>query len=308
MRPGARSSIRLDPGVADSCRGTFAAMDTQRRNGLLRALTAAVAAGALALPASASAGLLDGSTIVDSTGTVIGTVDEVTGTVVDTTGQVIGTVDSTTGLVLDEAGGVVGLLPQGGGTGGSGSGGGAGGLPGASAPGAVILPGDGVLRLALAGRRTQRLGTVARRGVGLSARCSSSCGVFYALTVSRAAAEKLGLGTGARPAVVGQAIVGRAGGTRIRLTRRARRAISRALPSRATRAKVRRAKVSAARALRSGDSAGERRAARRRLSVLRRQERRWVRRSYLNVNAAALAVNAAGDMSWIRQRLVRVKR
>lgn len=53
---------------------------------------------------------VDGSTVVDSTGAVLGTVDGATGDVVDASGNVIGTLDPATGQVTDAAGNLLGTV------------------------------------------------------------------------------------------------------------------------------------------------------------------------------------------------------
>lgn len=261
------------------------------RRAARRLSLAVLAACILALPGSASAQLPDGSAV-----------DPVTGAVTDATGQVLGTLDPATGLVLDGAGGVVGVAPGGGSGGGGASPGGAGSAP-AGAPAATAL------WLTLGGPRTQRLRTATRRGVLVRARCSARCGVFHVLTVGRRLARKLRVGSGRRSVVIGTASMARDGGTRVRLSRRARRALARALPSRRTRARARRSKGAALRTVRSDRaSARSRRAARRRLSRLRRAQRRWLRGSSIRVNAAAIAFDGAGGVSRPHQRRIRIKR
>ena len=54
--------------------------------------------------------LVDGTTVLDSAGNVVGTLDGATGNVVDTAGNVIGSLDPLTGQVLDAAGNIVGTV------------------------------------------------------------------------------------------------------------------------------------------------------------------------------------------------------
>ena len=56
--------------------------------------------------------LVDGTTVLDSAGNVVGTLDGATGNVVDTAGNVIGSLDPLTGQVLDAAGNIVGTVGQ----------------------------------------------------------------------------------------------------------------------------------------------------------------------------------------------------
>src|SRR3954462_3548552 len=56
------------------------------------------------------AGPVDGSVVVDSTGHIVGTLDETTGTVVDSAGNEVGTLNETTGLVVNSAGDIVGSV------------------------------------------------------------------------------------------------------------------------------------------------------------------------------------------------------
>ena len=48
--------------------------------------------------------------VVDSTGAILGTLDESTGNVVNESGDIVGTLNETTGLVVDSAGALVGTV------------------------------------------------------------------------------------------------------------------------------------------------------------------------------------------------------
>ena len=54
--------------------------------------------------------LVDGTTVLDSAGNVIGTLDAATGNIVNAAGNLVGTLDPLTGQVLDAAGNVIGTL------------------------------------------------------------------------------------------------------------------------------------------------------------------------------------------------------
>lgn len=53
---------------------------------------------------------VDGAVVVDSTGAILGTLDESTGNVVDADGTIVGTLNETTGLVVDSAGAIIGSV------------------------------------------------------------------------------------------------------------------------------------------------------------------------------------------------------
>lgn len=53
---------------------------------------------------------VDGAVVVDSTGNILGTLDESTGNVVDADGTIVGTLNETTGLVVDSAGAIIGSV------------------------------------------------------------------------------------------------------------------------------------------------------------------------------------------------------
>jgi hypothetical protein len=54
--------------------------------------------------------LIDGTTVLDSAGNVVGTLDAATGNAVNTAGEVIGTLDPLTGQVLDAARNLIGTV------------------------------------------------------------------------------------------------------------------------------------------------------------------------------------------------------
>jgi hypothetical protein len=54
--------------------------------------------------------LVDGTSVLDAAGNVIGTLDGATGNIVDSAGNLVGTLDPLTGHVLDAAGHVIGTL------------------------------------------------------------------------------------------------------------------------------------------------------------------------------------------------------
>ena len=56
--------------------------------------------------------LVDGTTVLDSAGNVVGVLDGATGNVVDSAGNVIGALDPLTGQVLDAAGNIVGTVGE----------------------------------------------------------------------------------------------------------------------------------------------------------------------------------------------------
>ena len=55
---------------------------------------------------------VDGTTVLDSAGNVVGTLDGATGNVVDSAGNVIGALEPLTGQVLDAAGNLVGTVGE----------------------------------------------------------------------------------------------------------------------------------------------------------------------------------------------------
>jgi len=56
--------------------------------------------------------LIDGTTVLDAAGNVVGVLDGATGNVVDAAGNVIGALDPLTGQVLDAAGHIIGTVGQ----------------------------------------------------------------------------------------------------------------------------------------------------------------------------------------------------
>lgn len=243
--------------------------------------------------------------LTDATGQVIGTVDGVTGQLFDTTGQLLGTVDAVTGQVLDPLGNIIGgLVPTGQPSPGSPGSPQSPGRPGGSGGNPLATSG---LTLSLSAGRAQRLSTVASRGVTARTECSAACGVLAAVTIDGRTARRIGLGRGVQPVVVGTAASRSAGSLGIRLTSRARRALSRALPSARTRRSVRAKKNRAQRQYRAARSAGARRAARRRYVRYRNQERRFLSgRAKLTV--AAVALDGRGRTSTTRRLSLTVKR
>ena len=244
--------------------------------------------------------------LTDATGQVIGTVDVLTGQLFDTTGQLLATVDGVTGIVTDPLGNIIGgILPTGQAPGSTGAPGSP-QSPGSPGTGGNPLGASG-LTLALSASRSQRLSTVASRGVVLRTACSASCGVLAAVTIDGRTARRIGLGRGVQPVVVGTASTGSAGNLRVRLTSRARRALSRALPSARTRRSVRAKKTRAQRQYRSARSAPAKRAARSRYVRYRNQERRFLSgRAKLTV--AAVAMDTRGRTSTTRRLSLTVKR
>ena len=75
---------------------------------MLMAATDAV--DATADHAAAAADPVDGAVVVDTTGGILGTLDESTGNVVDPDGNIVGTLNEATGLVVDSAGNLVGSV------------------------------------------------------------------------------------------------------------------------------------------------------------------------------------------------------
>jgi hypothetical protein len=73
---------------------------------MLMGATEALADGA----AAAAAAPVDGSIVVDSAGTIIGTLDAATGNVVSADGSILGTLNETTGVVVDSAGNLIGTV------------------------------------------------------------------------------------------------------------------------------------------------------------------------------------------------------
>ena len=75
-------------------------------------LMAAPAGGELADGAVSAAAVepVDGSVVVDSAGTIIGTLDSATGNVLAPDGSVLGTLNDTTGVVVDTAGNLIGTV------------------------------------------------------------------------------------------------------------------------------------------------------------------------------------------------------
>ena len=216
--------------------------------------------------------------------------------------------DASTGLLLDPLGNIIGaVLPA------SPSGGGSGGTPGApgnpSSPGAGTgVFGNSPLSLALSASRSQRLATVARRGLSATASCSATCGVLTAVTVDGRTAKRLGIGRGTQPVVVGTAITG-AGRLPIRISSRARRALSAALPSARTRNSVRSKRLRAQRQSRSRSaSASQRAKARRSYLRHRRTERRWISSGRVKFIVAAVGMDTRGRTTTIRRQSLVVRR
>jgi hypothetical protein len=248
-------------------------------------------------------------TLTGITGQVIGTVDATTGSIFDTTGNLLGTIDAATGQLLDPLGNVIGgILPPSTAPD-NGGGGGGGGTPGSpSSPGANEVFGSSALSLALSASRTQRLATVARRGVSASTSCSASCGVLAAVGLDPRTARRLGLERGTQAAVAGTA-TGSAGRLAIRISSRTRRALSRALPTSRTRKSVRSKRIRAQRLSRSRSaSTAERRKARRSYLRYRRIERRWIRSGRVKLVIAAVGMDARGRTTTIYRRSLVVKR
>lgn len=255
-------------------------------------LATAVLASSLAVAAPAAhAGLLDD------------TLESTTDSLLDSGGQLLGTLDPVTGTITDELGNVIGTITPGGGEGGT--------APGA--PGTPDAPTGGTfggspLDLALSASRSQRFTSVARRGLSARTTCSATCGVLAALVVDRRTAKRLGLGNGSRQAVVGTAVTP-AGRLPIRLSSRARRALSRALPTTRTRKSVRAKRIRAKRVYRSRNaSTARRRAARRSYLRYRRIERSWARGGRVNVTVAAVGMDTNGRTTTIRSRRLVIKR
>lgn len=244
--------------------------------------------------------------LTDATGQVIGTVDGLTGQIFDASGQLLATVDAATGLVLDPLGNVIGsLLPTGQPSPGSPNQPQSPGSPGGGSGGNPL--GASGLTLALSASRSQRLSTVTGRGVLARTACSAACGVLAAVTIDGRTARRIGLGRGVQPVVVGTASSGSAGTLGIRLTSRARRALSRALPSSRTRRSVRAKKNRAQRKYRSARSASAKRSARRSYVRYRNQERRFLSgRAKLTV--AAVAIDTRGRTSTTRRLSLTIKR
>ncbi|MEX2194184.1 MAG: hypothetical protein WD844_02785 [Thermoleophilaceae bacterium] len=246
--------------------------------------------------------------LTDLTGQVIGTVDTTTGSIFDTTGQLLATVDAETGLLLDPLGNIIGaVLPA---TPSDPNTGGGGGNPGTPAvPGANNGPfGNSPLSLALSASRTQRLATVARRGLSATASCSATCGVLAAVTVDGRTAKRLGLGRGTKPEVIGTAITG-AGRLPIRISSRSRRALSAALPTSRTRKSIRSKRVRAFRKYRSRKaSRSQRRKARSSYLRYRKIERRWIRTGRVKFIVAAVGMDPGGRTTTIRRQSLIVKR
>ena len=246
-------------------------------------------------------------TLTGITGEVIGTVDSTTGAIYDTTGSLVGTIDATTGQLLDPLGNVIGgILPPSTATDNDGSGGGTPGSP--TSPGVNEVFGSSALSLALSASRTQRLGTVARRGVSASTSCSATCGVLAAVGLDPRTARRLGLGRGTQASVAGTA-TGSAGRLAIRISSRTRRALSRALPTSRTRKSVRSKRIRAQRLSRSRSaSAAQRRKARRSYLRYRTIERRWIRSGRVKLIIAAVGMDARGRTTTIYRRSLVVKR
>jgi hypothetical protein len=218
-----------------TCLGTVAGVTRTRA---LATLTASLCSLVLLVPAGASAELglpvVDEALqplqsviqpVVDEAGQLIGTVDQTTGQVIGTAGEVIGTLDPATGEVLDPVGNVIGTvlppatLPGDDSNGGGSTGGGT--VPEGQAP-MTGAP----LSLSFSAPRVQRFRTAGRRGIATSARCSRSCGVAVALTVTRGAAKRLGLG---KQQLVGTASVKRSGRMSVKLGKRSKRLVARYL-------------------------------------------------------------------------------
>lgn len=248
-------------------------------------------------------------TLTSLTGAVIGTVDVTTGSIFDTTGQLLATVDGATGLLLDPLGNIIGsVLPAAPNS----PSGGDGSTPGPSAPGAGGGTGGAFgtspLTMALNASRTQRLSTVARRGVSARTTCSAACGILAAVSLDGRTAKRLGLGRGTQPVVVGTAIAG-AGTLPIRISSRARRALSRALPSSRTRKSIRAKRARAFRKYRSRSaSRSVRSKARRSYLRYRRIERRWISTGRVKFIVAAVGMDAARRTTTIRRQSLVVKR
>lgn len=262
--------------------------------------SAAQAAEASPKPRAQAAGLL--SDINGLLGQV--TVDDTTGSIFDTSGRLLATVDAETGHLLDPLGNIIlPADPAGGGTRGAGT-------PGnPDVPGAGSGPsGTSPLSLALSAGRSQRLAAVARRGLSATASCSAACGVLAAVTVDGRTAKRLGIGRGTQPVVVGTAITG-AGRLPIRISSRARRALSRALPSSRTRKSVRSKRVRAQRQYRSRTSSRSQRSkARRSYLRYRRIERRWISSGRVKFTVAAVALDTRGRTTTIRRQSLVVRR
>ena len=248
-----------------------------------------------------------GGTLTDITGQVIGTVDATTGAIFDTTGNLLGTVDATTGQLLDPLGNVIGgILPPSTATDNEGSGGGTPGSP--TSPGVNEVFGSSALSLALSASRTQRLSTVARRGVSANTTCSASCGVLAAVGLDPRTARRLGLGRGTQASVAGTA-TGSAGRLAIRISSRTRRALSRALPTSRTRKSVRAKRIRAYRQYRSRSaSKSQRSKARRSYLRYRKVERRWIRSGRVKLVIAAVGMDARGRTTTIYRRSLVIKR
>ena len=252
-----------------------------------------------------------GGVLTDAAGTVIGTVDATTGQIFDVTGDLLATVDAATGLVLDPSGNILGaILPSGQTPSGSN---GTTGSPGS--PQTPTQQNDrgtagsaGAFALALSGSRSQRLSTVARRGVTARSACSTACGVLAAITVDGRTAKRLGLGNGVRPVVIGMTAAGSQGALPIRLTSRARRALSRSLPTRRTRRSVRSKRIRAQRRYRAAHSGSAKRSARRSYVRYRRTERRFISSGRVKFVVAAVAVDRFGRTSTTRRLSLIVKR
>lgn len=274
---------------------------------------AAMAAGQ---PTAQAAGLLGETTdlltqttntLLDEAGNLLGELDSTTGELTDLTGEVIGTLDSTTGTITDSTGEIIAILdpetgelsdPQGNTYGTV--------VPTATGEGGG--PGRAALTMALDASRTQRLSAVARRGVSARTTCSAACGILAAVSLDGRTAKRLGLGRGTQPVVVGTAIAG-AGTLPIRISSRARRALSRALPSSRTRKSIRAKRARAFRKYRSRSaSRSVRGKARRSYLRYRRIERRWISTGRVKFIVAAVGMDAARRTTTIRRQSLVVKR
>ena len=93
--------------------GTDPATGDPDGQGLLTAATGtgdAADGGDLDSLTAAAGEPVDGSVVVDSTGTIIGTLDTATGNVVAPDGSILGTLNETTGVVVDSAGNLIGTV------------------------------------------------------------------------------------------------------------------------------------------------------------------------------------------------------
>lgn len=187
-------------------------------------LIASLLVAALAMPSTATAQI---TTVVDTAGNVIGTVDATTGTVLDAAGNVIGTADGTTGAVVDGAGNVIGSVVAGSGGSGGTTGSDGFGDPAASPPAGQVPVDTRPLTLTISSRRAQGGRRTLSRGILARFRCSRACGVLVELRASRRVAKAVGLGSGRRTVRVGFATITRSDNVRLRMTSRARKRISR---------------------------------------------------------------------------------